>query len=135
MPSGTITVTSTRRFELIDITRPISQAVATSGCVSGVCHLYNPHTTAAVTINEGADPAVRDDLVTALTTIVPFNLPYQHQEGNSPAHVMATLVGSSATIFIEGGTLRLGTWQRIFFCEFDGARTRKLHWKILADGA
>ncbi|MBW2683530.1 MAG: YjbQ family protein [Deltaproteobacteria bacterium] len=97
---------------------------------SGICYLFNPHTTAGLTINEGADPDVCDDIIKGLLHIVP-NLNYKHLEGNSPAHIMSSLVGTSLVIDIIDGKLHLGTWQRVFFCEFDGPRTRKVHWKIV----
>lgn len=118
-------------MEFVDITREIQQAVTDSGVHSGVCYIYNPHTTAGITINEGADPAVQHDLIGVLRRMVPLDYPYQHMEGNSPSHMMTTMTGSSATVFIESGRLQLGTWQRIFFCEFDGPRSRKVNWKIL----
>lgn len=133
MHKGTLTVNSTKKIEFIDITGPMNHAIATHGCRSGVCYLYNPHTTAGLTINEGADPAVQDDLIAAFGRMVPSHHPYKHLEGNSPAHAMTALVGSSATVFIENGAVLLGTWQRIFFCEFDGPRNRKLHWRLLAE--
>jgi secondary thiamine-phosphate synthase enzyme len=93
--------------------------------------VYVPHTTAAVTINESADPSVKDDILMVLNDIVPWKAPYRHAEGNSPAHVKATLVGASELIAVENGRLVLGTWQGIFFCEFDGPRTRKVHVRML----
>lgn len=131
MNSGTFPVSSTKHMELIDITSTIAKEVRQSGITEGICYLYNPHTTAGITINEGADPAVQKDMVDALRKIVPLEYPYRHLEGNSPSHVMATLTGSSVTIFISGGSLQLGTWQKVFFCEFDGPRNRKVHWRIL----
>lgn len=133
MRKGTIAVNSTKVMEFIDITSQINRAIEASGCRSGVCTLYNPHTTAAVTINEGADPAVQDDLIAALGRMVPDHHHYRHLEGNSPAHVMTALVGSSALVFIEEGRAQLGTWQRIFFCEFDGPRHRTIHWRLTED--
>jgi len=119
-------------MELVDITGRLQQELAAAGTADGVCYLYNPHTTAGLTINEGADPAVRTDLVAALRQMVPMaGFPYQHQEGNSPAHLMATLCGSSVTIFVDAGRLALGTWQKVFFCEFDGPRRRKVTWRLL----
>lgn len=118
-------------MEFVDITPQLQQAVQESGAGDGVCHVYNPHTTAGLTINEGADPAVQSDLIGVFRQMVPLKYPYRHQEGNSPSHMMATLTGSSVTVFIESGRLQLGTWQRIFFCEFDGPRNRKVWWKIL----
>ncbi len=131
MASGTITLSTKRQMELIDITAEISKAVRASGVAEGICLAYNPHTTAGLTINEGADPDVQRDLIAALREMVPLDYPYRHAEGNSPAHVMTTLTGSSVTVFVEGGTLKLGTWQKIFFGEFDGPRTRTIHWRII----
>ena len=130
MLTGTITVTTSKKIELIDVTTQINQAIATSGCKEGICYLYNPHTTSAITINEGADPAVQEDMIAALKKIIPVNLNYKHLEGNSPAHIMTTLVGSSEIVFISDGSVNLGVWQRIFFCEFDGPRSRTMNWRI-----
>ena len=118
-------------MEFVDITSIIEKEIKQSGISDGVCYLYNPHTTACLTINEGADPAVQDDIVAALRKIVPMDHPYKHMEGNSPAHIMASLMGSSITVFVENSRLVLGTWQRIFFCEFDGPRSRKVLWKAI----
>ena len=131
MESGTFSITTSTKMELIDITATIAKEIAQSGQKDGLCVIYNPHTTAGLTINEGADPAVKADIISALRQIVPLDYSYRHMEGNSPSHVMASLVGSSVTVIIEGGQLRLGTWQKIFFCEFDGPRTRKVHWKLV----
>ncbi len=130
MQGGMITVKTSRSREFIDVTGELARAVAAAGIEEGVLHVYNPHTTAGVTINEGADPAVQRDIIAALDRMVP-DIGFQHLEGNSPAHVMASLVGSSATVFVESGRLQLGTWQKIFFCEFDGPRTRKLKWRLV----
>ncbi len=118
-------------MEFVDITDEVQRAVTDSDVSSGFCTVFNPHTTAGLTINEGADPAVQSDLIGVLKQIVPRDYPYRHMEGNSPSHMMATMTGSSVTVFIEQGRLQLGTWQRIFFCEFDGPRNRKVWWKIL----
>jgi secondary thiamine-phosphate synthase enzyme len=131
MSSGSFTVSTDQRMGFYDITAKLEKDLAKAGCSDGVCVVYNPHTTAGLTINEGADPAVQTDIIDALQKIVPMDHPYKHMEGNSPAHVMASLIGSSVTVFIETGRLRLGTWQRIFFTEFDGPRTRKVSWRIL----
>lgn len=130
MRSGTFSVKTTSRMQLIDITKKITDELSKEGISDGVCYIYNPHTTAAITINEGADPAVQVDILAALKQIVPLDYPYKHMEGNSPAHVMTSLVGSSDVVFVENGRLQLGTWQKIFFCEFDGPRSRKVHWRI-----
>ncbi len=126
-----LSVKTSTRTELIDITSQIAKAVNKSGIRDGLCMLYVPHTTGAVTINESADPSVRGDIMMVLNQIVPWEANYKHMEGNSPAHVKATLVGASELIAIENGALVLGTWQGIFFCEFDGPRTRKIHVRIM----
>ncbi len=131
MISGEFGVNTTTRMGFVDITSEIRRAVGDSGVSEGLCFVYNPHTTAGLTINEGADPAVQDDIVGALQKIVPMNYPYRHMEGNSPAHIMASFMGCSVTVMIEEGQLVLGTWQKIFFCEFDGPRTRKVHYHLL----
>lgn len=118
-------------MELIDITSLVAREVSASDVATGTCYLFNPHTTAGLTINEGADPAVRDDIITGLKKIVPIAYPFKHMEGNSPSHIMASLMGCSLTIFIENNRLVLGTWQKIFFCEFDGPRNRNLQWRII----
>jgi len=132
MPSGELAVVTIGRLEMIDLTGRTQQAVTASGVEDGIFHLYNPHTTAGLIINEGADPDVQRDLLGGLSRIVPSDYPYLHGEGNSPAHLMTALTGSSLTVFIHQGLLRLGTWQRIFFCEFDGPRNRSVWWKIIA---
>lgn len=130
MVQGTISVTTTRKMELVDITGLITQELLTANVSDGICYLFNPHTTAALTINEGADPAVRTDIIKAIGEIIPFDINYQHLEGNSPSHVLASLFGCSEMIFVENGRLKLGTWQKVFFCEFDGPRSRKIHWRV-----
>lgn len=126
----TIEVASHRRAELIDITSEVRAAVREAGISSGQVVVFVPHTTAAVTINENADPDVARDILAALERIVPWEGGYRHAEGNSAAHLKATLVGSSATILIDGGALILGTWQGIYFCEFDGPRRRQVHIRV-----
>ncbi len=120
--------------EFIDITHSVREAVRKTGVEDGICVVFIPHTTAAVTINENADPSVVQDILTELNKIVPFQEPYRHSEGNSPAHIKASLVGCSQTIFVESGELVLGTWQGIFFCEFDGPRNRKVSVKVISGG-
>lgn len=127
----TLTVKSKSRTQLIDITSEIQKAVRSSGIFEGLCMLYVPHTTAAITINESADPSVASDIMMVLNEVIPWKADYRHLEGNSPAHIKSTLVGSSEIIAIESGNLVLGTWQGIFFCEFDGPRTRKLHMRLM----
>jgi len=128
-----IHVSSRSRNELIDITSRVEDLLRISGVSSGVCHLYCPHTTAGITVNEGADPDVRSDISRFLETLVPVDAPFAHREGNSDAHVKSTLVGVSETLIIENGCLLLGTWQAVYFCEFDGPRFRKLAVKIIPD--
>ena len=119
------------KTELIDVTSDINQVVQKSGIEQGLCMIYVPHTTAAVTINESADPSVKADMLMILNKIIPWEAGYRHLEGNSAAHIKTTLVGSSELIAIEGRRPVLGTWQGIFFCEFDGPRNRKLHVRII----
>jgi len=133
MPSGTLTVSTHADKELINITAAIGAVCMKQPISSGIISLFNPHTTAGLTINEGADPDVCRDIIMGLEKIVPDNLNYHHMEGNSPSHIMALLTGGSLTIHVENGRLLLGTWQKIFFCEFDGPRTRTIHWKYLPD--
>jgi secondary thiamine-phosphate synthase enzyme len=128
-----IGVKTRQRTELIDITSEVARVVSQSKVENGACHVFVPHTTAGITINENADPAVQDDLLMELNKIVPFEDHYRHGEGNSAAHVKASLVGFSETVFIENGRLALGTWQGIYFCEFDGSRHRKVWIKITSD--
>lgn len=122
----TLTLNSHQKEELIDITSDIYSLIKSSGIKEGVCFIYVPHTTAGLTINENADPSVRIDILKAFQHLIPAHLNFSHLEGNSPAHIKATLVGSSLAIFIEKGQLQLGTWQGIFFCEFDGPRRRQV---------
>jgi secondary thiamine-phosphate synthase enzyme len=125
-----LSVKTSSRTELIDITSKIAKLVKESGVTEGLCMLYVPHTTGAITINESADPSVRGDILMVLNQIIPWDADYKHMEGNSPAHVKSTLVGASELVAIGNGALTLGTWQGIFFCEFDGPRTRKVHVRI-----
>jgi secondary thiamine-phosphate synthase enzyme len=124
-------VRTSTQTEFIDITRSVQEAVKKTGVEDGICIIFIPHTTAAVTINENADPSVVQDMVTELNKIVPFKNQYRHMEGNSPAHIKASLVGCSQLVFVESGKLALGAWQGIFFCEFDGPRNRKVHVKVM----
>jgi secondary thiamine-phosphate synthase enzyme len=127
----TIIVDSRSRCELIDITAEIRNVIKGEGVKDGVCHIYVPHTTAGVTINEGADPDVKRDIIAALNKVFPVRGDYHHSEGNSDAHIKATLTGSSAIVFIEDGSPVLGTWQSVYFCEYDGPRKRKVMVKIV----
>ncbi len=120
------TVRTNARCEMIDITDKIETLVRESGLRDGICHVFVPHTTAALTINENADPDVPRDILDSLDRVVPLSNRYRHAEGNAAAHVKASLLGASQTVFVENGRLVLGTWQSLFFCEFDGPRTREV---------
>ena len=135
MPAKNLTsinVHSSKKAQIIDITGDVAGFVRSSGVSDGVCFVYVPHTTAAVTINENADPDVKSDILLGLEAIVPAGLDYDHAEGNSPAHIKSSIIGNSADIFIKSGELVLGTWQGIYFCEFDGPRSRKVYIKAMA---
>ena len=118
-----IEISTNERNQMVDITSRVQQVVHDSGVEEGTCTVYCPHTTAAVTINEGADPAVQDDIVRSLKEIVP-GINFKHMEGNSDAHLKASIVGPSETVIVRNKKLKLGRWQKIFFCEFDGPRSR-----------
>lgn len=124
-------INSRKRTELIDITLKIEDVVRNSGITSGICHIFVPHTTAAITINENADLSVSQDILGKLNQVIPFKDNYSHSELNSDAHIKSTIIGASLTIFIENNRLLLGRWQGIYFCEFDGPRTRKVFIKII----
>lgn len=126
-----ITLKTAARTEMLGITAQVQQLVTTKGLRRGLCMIYVPHTTAGVTINESADPSVATDILMALERMVPATLPYRHLEGNSPAHVKAALMGASQLVAVQEGRLVLGTWQGIFFCEFDGPRTRRVDITLL----
>ena len=127
-------VETTARSQMVDITSSVIEAVANCRVSSGLCFLHVLHTTAGLTINENADPSVQTDILSGLEKIVPFEASYRHREGNSDAHIKASLVGFSEALFIENGSLVLGTWQGIYLCEFDGPRQRKVVVKVAADG-
>ncbi len=129
----TLRVRTERRTQLVDVTVEVERLVAKSGVGSGVCYIYAPHTTAAVMINEHADPDVATDLEGVFDRLVPRSGPYRHGEGNSDSHAKAALVGASQVVFVEGGKLALGRWQGVFLCEFDGPRERRLQIKVVAD--
>ena len=122
----TIPVSTGSRTEFIDVTGKVQQVIKESGVKDGTCTVYVPHTTAAVTINENADPSVRRDVLASLNKLIPFDADYSHSEGNSAAHIKASIIGSSETIIVVDGRLALGTWQGIYYCEFDGPRRRTL---------
>ncbi|GAC1621520.1 MAG: secondary thiamine-phosphate synthase enzyme YjbQ [Candidatus Acidiferrum sp.] len=126
-------VKTSRRTHLVDVTEEVQSLVSASQISEGICYVYVPHTTAAVMINEHADPDVAADMEDAFDRLVPKKGPYRHAEGNSDAHIKGTLTGTSQMIFVEGGKLALGRWQGIFFCEFDGPRDRKLYVKVVGD--
>ncbi len=117
---------------LVDITGQVERAVSRCGIREGICHVFVPHTTAGVTINENADPTVRSDILKELDKIVPWRNNYEHSEGNAAAHIKSSLVGASQTVLVTAGQLKLGTWQGIFFAEFDGPRSRKVWIRIVA---
>jgi secondary thiamine-phosphate synthase enzyme len=128
----TLSVPTSRRTEMVDITGQIQELVRLSGVTEGVCHIFEAHTTAGLTINENADPSVQADMLMVLNKIISEQEAYRHLEGNSPAHVKASLLGAQLTVLVSNGRLLLGTWQGVFLCEFDGPRTRKVHIKIMA---
>ena len=127
----TLSVKTNAQTEMLDITSQVHDAIEAAGLQNGLCMLYVPHTTAGITINESADPSVRKDILMVLNQVVPWKADYRHMEGNSPAHVKSSLMGASQLVAVENGQMVLGTWQGIFFCEFDGPRTRKLLVKLI----
>jgi secondary thiamine-phosphate synthase enzyme len=128
-----INIRTNSQTEMIDITDLVQAVISEKKIKSGICVVFTPHTTAAVTINENADPDVPHDIINALEKTLPRSIQYRHSEGNSPAHVKSSLVGVSELVLVENGRLVLGTWQAIFFCEFDGPRQRKVMVKFLPD--
>ena len=128
-----INIKTKTRTEFVDITSEIQQVIDEAGIKDGICCMYVPHTTAGITINEGADPSVVSDIQRTLSKLIPNNLNYSHMEGNSDAHIKSTVVGASKTVIIDDGKLLLGTWQSIFFCEFDGPRHRRVLVKLIND--
>lgn len=132
----TFEVRTAQRDQFVDITERVRQAVRGAGLTSGVVIVYVPHTTAGVTINENADPDVVHDMLLTLRKLIPKDLPgYRHAEGNSDSHVKASLMGASTQVLVEEGELVLGTWQGIYFCEFDGPRNRTVHVQVLGKGS
>jgi len=131
--SGEIEVATQARSQLVDITSRVREAVRGSGVKDGICFLYVPHTTAGITVNEAADPAVAADILEHLEKLVPRGR-YRHAEGNADSHIKASLMGFSLAVPVEGGDVRLGTWQGIFLCEFDGPRRRRVWVKVIPGG-
>jgi len=128
---STISIKTNNRMQMLDITDIVQKEIKDIGLTNGICVCYVPHTTAGITINEGADPAVCHDIIEKLDELIPRGGKYRHLEGNADSHIKTTIVGSSVTIIVDKGSLVLGTWQRIFFCEFDGPRTRKIYIKVV----
>ena len=126
----TISVKTHSRIDMVDITSSVQKEFSKSGITDGICVVYVPHTTAGITINEGADPAVCRDIMKKLNDLVPPDAGYGHMEGNADSHIKTSIIGSSVTVIVENGRMTLGTWQKIFFCEFDGPRSRKVYVKI-----
>jgi secondary thiamine-phosphate synthase enzyme len=129
----TLTVKTDWRTQLLDVSAQVQKAVAATKIANGICYLYVPHTTAAIAINECADPDVARDVEGALDRLIPAAGPYRHAEGNADSHVKTVISGTSLNIFVQGGKLVLGRWQGVFFCEYDGPRERKLLMKVVAD--
>ena len=129
--SEQIQVRTPRHACMVDITGQVESFVAQSGIQEGICHVFVPHTTAGVTINENADPSVRADILSGLERVVPWHDNYEHSEGNAAAHIKSSLIGASQHVFVSGGRLQLGTWQGLFLAEFDGPRTRQVWLKII----
>ncbi len=121
-----LSVVTKKRIEVIDITADVNALLKKLGIVRGICYLFVPHTTGGITINENADPAVKQDILDALDRIAPADRDYNHKEGNADAHIKSSMIGVTISLFVENGRLVLGTWQSVFFCEFDGPRTRSL---------
>ncbi|MBW1722208.1 MAG: YjbQ family protein [Deltaproteobacteria bacterium] len=125
-----IRINTRSRIEMVDITASVQDIIHRNSVTEGICTVYVPHTTAGITINEGADPAVCVDILTRLNDLVPPHAGYRHMEGNADSHIKASMMGSSVSVIVEEGRLILGTWQKIFFCEFDGPRSRKAYVKV-----
>ena len=128
-----ISLRTHKRREAVDITKEISKIVKESGVKNGICLIFVPHTTASITINENADPSVMRDILSTLSELIPYNKTYAHLEGNADAHIKSSIIGSSREIIVDNGKLLLGTWQGVFFLEFDGPRTRKIFVKVVKE--
>ncbi len=126
-----ITIPTSTHTQILDITSQVQKVVRESGIAEGLCCIFVPHTTAGITINENADPSVKQDIIMELNKVIPFNDNYSHLEGNAAAHIKASIVGSSINVPVKNNNLLLGTWQGICFCEFDGPRQRKFYVKII----
>jgi secondary thiamine-phosphate synthase enzyme len=126
-------VKTNSRTELVDITLGVQRLVAESGVRSGVCHIFVPHTTSGITINENSDPNVGRDILKEMNNVIPFEDHYGHNEGNSAAHIKSSIIGVSKAVIVDEGRLALGTWQAVFFCEFDGPRDRRVIVKVMKD--
>ena len=126
-----LNIKTSHRVELVDITAKVNSLISESGIKDGICCLFTPHTTAGVTINENADPSVRVDIAYKLNSLIPAHDHYTHTEGNADSHIKSSIIGSNINLIIDSGKLILGTWQGIFFCEFDGPRSRKLYVKLM----
>jgi secondary thiamine-phosphate synthase enzyme len=130
----TLHLKTSRRTQLVNITAEVNRCLSASGVLAGTCHIYVPHTTAGITINEGYDPDVASDMEAAFDRMGPRDPRYKHAEGNSDSHIKTSIVGTSQSVIIEAGRLKLGRWQVIFFCEFDGPRNREVCVKLCPDG-
>ena len=129
----TLRINTTKRTQFVDITREVENVVQESGTTAGICHIYVPHTTAGVAINEHADPDVARDVEGIFDRLIPHEEPYRHAEGNTDSHMKAILTGTSQTVLVENGAMALGKWQGIFLCEFDGPRQRSVFVKVVRD--
>ena len=127
-----VLVKTKSKTEILDITQSVQRIVGESSVRSGICHIYVPHTTSAIMINENTDPNVGRDILKELNKVIPFDDNYGHTEGNSAAHIKSSLIGVSKAVIVEEGRLMLGTWQAVFFCEFDGPRERRVYVKVVA---
>lgn len=132
-PVRTLRIETESQMEMIDVTAGIRRMVKEAGVARGMCHLYVPHTTAAITINENTDPNVRKDMINELLKTIPLQDDYLHAEGNAAAHILSSLLGSSQSVMVENGKVVLGTWQAIYFCEFDGPRSRTVLLRVMAE--
>jgi secondary thiamine-phosphate synthase enzyme len=133
IPVHRLKIETESQMEMIDVTAGVRRLAKETGVIRGMCHLFVPHTTAAITINENTDPNVRKDMIRELLRTIPMQDDYLHAEGNAAAHILSSLVGPSQSVLVENGKLVLGTWQAIYFCEFDGPRSRTVLMRIMAE--